>query len=95
MATDLHGKPIPVTHYATLEDSPGFSVVISRVGKRFKLKYSDTRSDRVSQHQVFTKWWETQAAADEYIKIYSQMKGRTINDNSHRQGKSRQRRAGK
>jgi hypothetical protein len=90
-AKSINNRPAPRRRYAILEESPNFSVVVWQVGAYFKLSYRDTRDERATEHVIFTKQWVTQSAADEYIKLYSQLKGRTINDSSNCKGKSGQR----
>lgn len=78
MAQDLE-------RYAVLEDDVFFTVVIYRTGSRYKLVYRDTRDPDSSNHQVFTKYWETQGAADTYIALCKKIK-ENRHDNRNRQG---------
>jgi hypothetical protein len=74
-----------IQRYALLEDQPGFSVVVYKTRSRFKLVYRDTRDPDSSNHQVFTKYWETQGAANTYIALYKKLK-ENQHDNRNHQG---------
>ncbi len=60
--------------YATLADAYLFTVKIYKVGKRFKLIYGDMRPNSDSSYNRInqTKWFETQGAADEFIRLFNQ-----------------------